>query len=236
MSSAWSAGWLLGCCSAFCFGGRVAAAWASCAVIIWLSLLGFAQVYSLSVQAGYLLAGLMPAASMRDTPLIWPNPAIPAGPAVRLLMLTSIAFSFSGARQTMAVRRNYMTRPLCGSLRDSEASYRLLADNVTDVISLASADNQRLYVSPSIEQGHRVRTANWRYAQLHLPASRGHRDGAGLWSGRQRWSGCKRSTTSSPRMVRRSGQRRLSRGSMTAAAGCWASRGTSPTGRRWKAS
>ena len=29
---------------------------------------------------------------------------------------------------------------------------RLLADNVTDVISLASADNERLYVSPSIER------------------------------------------------------------------------------------
>ena len=48
-------------------------------------------------------------------------------------------------------------------------SYRLLADNVTDVISLASAENERLYVSPSIERvlrfspGELLVTPNYTY-------------------------------------------------------------------------
>jgi PAS domain S-box-containing protein len=120
------------------------------AIILWLGVMGFAQVYAYQSRAGYLLAGLLPAGGMLATPLIWPNPAISGSVTVWLLMVVSVAFSFSGARQTIAVRRRH--DDATQKLRDSEASYRLLADNVTDVISLASADNERLYVSPSIER------------------------------------------------------------------------------------
>jgi PAS domain S-box-containing protein len=137
------------------------------AVILWLGVLGFAQVYAYQSRAGYLLAGLLPAAGMLATPLLSPNPAIPGGQTVWLLMLISIIFSFSGARQTFAVRRRH--DEASQKVRDSELSYRLLADNVTDVISLASADNERLYVSPSIERilgfepGELLSTPNYSY-------------------------------------------------------------------------
>ena len=137
------------------------------AVILWLGVLGFAQVYAYQSRAGYLLAGLPPAASMLAAPLLWPDPAIPGGWTVWLLILVSVAFSFSGARQTMAVRRRH--DQATQALRDSELSYRLLADNVNDVISLASVDNQRLYVSPSIERilkfspGELLVTPNYTY-------------------------------------------------------------------------
>ena len=57
-----------------------AAAGAIAAVILWLGVMGFAQVYAYQSRAGYLLAGLMPAAGMLATPLIWPNPQFPRGP------------------------------------------------------------------------------------------------------------------------------------------------------------
>jgi PAS domain S-box-containing protein len=138
-----------------------------CGVAIWLSVMGFAQVYAYQSRAGYLLAGVIPAVGMLVTSLVAPNPAILGGLPVWLVLLVSVTFAVSGARQTMAARRRY--EEAAQGLRDSELSYRLLADNVTDVISLASADNERLYVSPSIERilrfspGELLRTPNYRY-------------------------------------------------------------------------
>jgi len=84
------------------------------------------------------------------TPLIVHNPAVPATLPVWLIMAFSVCFSISAARQTMAARRRF--DQATQDLRESEHSYRLLADNAIDVISLASASNERLYVSPSIER------------------------------------------------------------------------------------
>jgi PAS domain S-box-containing protein len=143
------------------------AAGALCGVAIWLSVMGFAQVYAYQSRAGYLLAGVIPAAAMLVITLASPSPAVPGGIAVWFMLLVSVAFAVSGARQTMAARRRY--EQATQDLRDSELSYRLLADNVTDVISLATADNQRLYVSPSIERilrfspGELLRTPNYTY-------------------------------------------------------------------------
>ena len=131
--------------------------------------MGFAQVYAYQSRAGYLLTGVIPAAAMLITPLAAPNPAISTGPG----RLNDVAgrsipgFAVSGARQTMAARQRYDRATQ--DLRDSELSYRLLADNVTDVIALATSDNKRLYVSPSIERilgfapGELLRTPNYRY-------------------------------------------------------------------------
>ena len=126
------------------------AAGALCGVVTWLSVMGFAQVYAYQSRAGYLLAGVFPAAAMIVVPLVSPSAAIHGVLPVWLMLLISVAFAVSGARQTMAARHRY--EQATKDLRDSEQSYRLLADNVIDVISLTSADNQRLYISPSIER------------------------------------------------------------------------------------
>jgi len=126
------------------------AAGAICAVVIWLSIMGFAQVYAYQSRLGYALAGVIPAAAMLITPLASPNLAVSNVLPVWMILLVSAAFAVSGARETIAARGRY--EGALKDLRDSEQSYRLLADNVTDVISLASQDHDRLYVSPSIER------------------------------------------------------------------------------------
>jgi PAS domain S-box-containing protein len=123
---------------------------AICAVVIWLSVMGFAQVYAYQSRLGYLITGAIPAAGMLVTVLAAPNPAVSGFGPVWLMLLVSVAFGVSGARQTMAARQRY--DQATADLRASELSYRLLADNVTDVISLSSAEGKRLYVSPSIER------------------------------------------------------------------------------------
>ena len=140
---------------------------ALCGVVIWLAVMGFAQVYAYQSRTGYLLTGVIPSAAMLITPLVSPSPAIARPWPVWLMLLLTVAFAMSSARQTVAARRRY--EQATQDLRDSEQSYRLLADNVTDVISLASRDNQRLYVSPSIERilgfapGELLVTPNYTY-------------------------------------------------------------------------
>jgi PAS domain S-box-containing protein len=140
---------------------------AVCGVVTWMAVVGFAQVYAYQSRAGYLLAGVIPAAALILTPLLSPNPALGVVWPVWLMLVTTSAFAVSSARQTMVARRRY--EQATQDLRDSEQSYRLLADNVTDVISLASADNERLYVSPSIERvlrfapGDLLKEPNYKY-------------------------------------------------------------------------
>ncbi|MBS0363997.1 MAG: response regulator [Proteobacteria bacterium] len=148
-----------------------AAAGALCGVVLWLSVMAFAQVYAYQSRAGYLLAVVPSAAAIVFTPLLAPNAALQAGGfggwPVWFLLVVGVAFSVSSARQTMGARRRY--EQATDDLRKSEQSYRLLADNITDVISLATADNQRLYVSPSIERilkfspGELLATPNYTY-------------------------------------------------------------------------
>jgi PAS domain S-box-containing protein len=140
---------------------------ALCAAVTWMAVLGFAQVYAYQSRAGYLLTAVIPAATMVITPLVAPNRAIPESWPVWFMLAISVAFAITSARQTMAARGRY--EQATEDLRESEQSYRLLADNVTDVISLASKDNERLYVSPSIERilgfepGELLVTPNYTY-------------------------------------------------------------------------
>jgi PAS domain S-box-containing protein len=136
-------------------------------VVIWMAILGFAQVHAYQSRAGYLLSGVIPAGAMLVTPLVAPNPAIGHPVQMWFLLVVTVAFAISGARQTMAARRKY--DQATQDLRESELSYRLLADNVTDVIALGAADGGRLYVSPSIERvlgfapGELMATPNYTY-------------------------------------------------------------------------
>jgi len=143
------------------------AAGAICGVVIWISVMGFAQVFAYQSRAGYVLAAVCPALAMLITPLASPSPAVANGLPVWLILALSVGFAISSARQTRAARDRY--EQATQDLRESETGYRLLADNVTDVISLATADNQRLYVSPSIERilgfapGELLQTPNYTY-------------------------------------------------------------------------
>jgi PAS domain S-box-containing protein len=143
------------------------AAGAVCGVVIWFALIGFAQVYAYQSRAGYLMSGVIPSAAMLVVPLVAPNAALTHPWPVWLLLAVSIAFAASSARQTVEARRRY--EKATQDLRESELSYRLLADNVTDVISLASPEGERLYVSPSIdrvlgfEPGELMETPNYTY-------------------------------------------------------------------------
>jgi PAS domain S-box-containing protein len=158
------AGWVL---LGILFWRTGSAAGAVSAVAIWLALMGFAQVYAYQSRVGYLLAGVIPAGAMLVTPFASPNPAVPNVLPIWVILAASVAFAVSGARQTMAARRQY--DQATQDLRDSEHSYRLLADNAIDVISLASATNERLYISPSIERvlgfapGELLQTPNYTY-------------------------------------------------------------------------
>jgi len=140
---------------------------ALCAAVVWLSVMGFAQVYAYQSRLGYLIAGGIPAVGMLVTTLVVPNHGLSGLGPVWLMLLVSVAFAISGARQTMSARRRY--DQATEDLRASEQSYRLLADNVTDVIALSSADGKRLYVSPSVERvlgfspEQMLRTPNYTY-------------------------------------------------------------------------
>ena len=137
----------------------------------------------------------------------------------------------------MAARRRY--EQATQDLRDSEQSYRLLADNVTDVISLASADNQRLYVSPSIERilgfapGELLVTPNYTY--MHPDDTEMVQ--AFITSVTEETG----PRTLDYRVFAKDGSVDLGRDHLLApqrrlAAACSASRATSATARRWKPS
>ena len=149
------------------FWSAGSAASAVCAAVIWLSVISFAQVYAYQSRMGYLVAGAIPSVGMLVTVLAVHNPAVAGWGPVGLILLVSAAFAASGAQQTMAARKRY--DQAIADLRASEQSYRLLADNATDVISLTSQDSKRLYISPSIERvlgfhpNYLMKTPNYTY-------------------------------------------------------------------------
>ena len=121
-----------------------------CAVIIWLSVIFFAQNNAYQSTTGFFVGGAIPALSMLIFVILGPNPHhLPLIPVVGLLIL-ALSFVADGVVRSLAVRKRYEDAQR--SMAASEAQYRLLADNVTDVIAMTGADRQRLYVSPSIAQ------------------------------------------------------------------------------------
>ncbi len=77
---------------------------------------------------------------------------------IATLVCTPVAYYLTSQRFDMQRVREALAASLAdnqaalGRLRDSEATYRLLADNQTDVISLWTPDGRRKYTSPSIER------------------------------------------------------------------------------------
>jgi PAS domain S-box-containing protein len=121
---------------------------AVCAVAIWLSIISFAQGYAYQAPLGYVIAGIMPSAAMIGVVSVWPSRALPHPLSAWLTLLLAVAFIGSGAQQMLTARRRFQQSQ--AKLASSEAGYRLLADNVADVISLTSVEGKRLFTSPSV--------------------------------------------------------------------------------------
>ncbi len=117
--------------------------------IIWISVIGFAQTFASRTPLGFVISGVAPAAGVMavlaiDPRLDWPQRWMMAG-----TMTLAMGFAIAGARQTFAAGRRLEETQ--GALRDSEAQYRVLADNTIDVIGRTGVDGVWRYISPSVE-------------------------------------------------------------------------------------
>ena len=119
-----------------------------CAVIIWLSVVFFGQNNAYQSTTGFIIGGALPALAMMIFVVTGPNPHhLALVPLVGLLVL-ALFFVADGVMRSVGVRRRFEAAQ--ASMAASEAHYRLLADNVTDVIALAGVKGERRYISPSI--------------------------------------------------------------------------------------
>ena len=145
-------GLILGSLSWIGLGGM---AWAAatpagalCAVVVWLAVIFFAQTNAYQSSTGFVAGGVIPAAVVLSIVLF-----VPATPGLRLapfLGVLLLAFVFAGDGVGRMLKARKRLGEAQTKLRQSEALYRVLADNVTDVISLADATGKRIYMSPSI--------------------------------------------------------------------------------------
>ena len=142
-TSAWTAiAWLL-----WSSGSREGAI---CAVVLWLSVVFFAQSHAYQSPAGFVAAGIVPALCMLTGLIATPNPmALDLIPVWGTLFL-AVTFAADGVRRMLSARVRYLEAE--AQTRVSEARYRMLANNITDVISQQGIDGSRGYISPSIER------------------------------------------------------------------------------------
>jgi PAS domain S-box-containing protein len=122
---------------------------AVCAIVIWLSIIGFAQTFASRTPLGFMVCGVAPALGMLGVALAGTHYGGMDRRPILGILICAIGFAIAGARQTFAAgRKFYHTQQL---LCDSEAQYRVLADNVTDIIGLTSLSGEWRYISPSVE-------------------------------------------------------------------------------------
>ncbi|WP_421933751.1 ATP-binding protein [Phenylobacterium sp.] len=119
------------------------------AMTLWLSVIFFAQTHAYQSALGFVVGGALPGAGI----LAWgvflaPNPLAMPKLAVFGLMVMSLGFASDAVVRTLAARRRFNEAQ--EKLRTSEAQYRVLANNITDVIALNDLDGRRRYLSPSI--------------------------------------------------------------------------------------
>ena len=118
--------------------------------IVWISIIGFAQTFGSRTPLGFGVCGVAPALGVMavlalDPRLDWNQRWLMGG-----MMTLAMGFAIAGARQTFAAGRRLEETQ--GALRESEAAYRVLADNTIDVIGRIGVDGAWRYVSPSVEQ------------------------------------------------------------------------------------
>jgi PAS domain S-box-containing protein len=126
-----------------------------CATIVWVSIIGFAQTFGSRSPLAFAVCGVLPSIGVLSLMLAGPvgghmvhNVMMERLPVAGIMAL-ALGFAVAGARQTSAAGRRL--EEMQGKLRDSDADYRLLADNISDVIGRLSLGGAWRYISPSIE-------------------------------------------------------------------------------------
>jgi PAS domain S-box-containing protein len=122
---------------------------AICAVTIWLSLIGYGQAFAFQSPAGSMVTSGLPALGMLIVALVAPVPGVAMAP-IWLILAIAVSFSAVGFKQMMTSRRRFLDGR--AALSASEAGYRILADNVTDVISRHDGQGATTYISPSAKR------------------------------------------------------------------------------------
>ena len=154
-------GWMLWTCGSI--EGAI------CAVAVWLSVVFYSQAHAYQSTTCFVASGFAPAAAMLVTVPLSPNPLKMNLILVWSILFLAVGFAGDGVVRMLTARRRYVAGQ--AKMRESEARYRVLAGNVTDVIALTGMDGQRIYVSPSIEHAlgfspeHLLQTPN--YTFLH---------------------------------------------------------------------
>jgi PAS domain S-box-containing protein len=143
--------------SSLAWVGLGALAWRSgsvdgalCAVVVWLAVILFAQTNAYQSPLGFVAGGAIPAVAVLGVVLFGPHaPHLRVVPFVAILTL---AFAFAGEGVARMLRARERLTETQAEVRRNEALYRMLADKITDVISLSDVSGARLYISPSIER------------------------------------------------------------------------------------
>lgn len=122
---------------------------AICGVTVWLSLMAYGQAFAFQSPVGYLISGGLPAFGMLAFSAAFPLAGQDMLP-IWLILAVAAGFGISGFHQMLVSRRTFMDAQ--AKLSKSEAGYRLVADNITDVITRHDLEGGMVYVSPSSER------------------------------------------------------------------------------------
>ena len=117
-------------------------------VLIWLSVIMFTQTNAYHSPAGFVIGGALPGLGMLGFAVLGPNPlGLPLMPIGGLFVL-ALAFATDGSMRALSARQklNEAQTRLAASLTE----YRVLADNITDVIAVHELEGRNVYASPSV--------------------------------------------------------------------------------------
>ena len=119
-------------------------------MIVWLAVIFFAQNNAYQSTTGFVIGAGIPAIGMLGIMVFGPSSA--QNNILPIIGLTLIAFGFvaDGVMRSLGIRMRM--RGTQAQLMASEAQYRMLADNITDVVWLNRFDGSRVYVSPSVKR------------------------------------------------------------------------------------
>ena len=120
------------------------------ALDIWLTLVFFGQASAYRTLIGLAIGTAGPGIAVLLWMALEPSPKPFALMPVLVLFGLTLIFAWDGVYRSMTSRRRLEEAQ--ARLAASEAQYRLLADNITDVIALNSLDGRRIYMSPSVER------------------------------------------------------------------------------------